>query len=73
MTVRTVSFGGDFAGRCITSGRVPGVCWPGGGAFRIALFLASGNSAESPQKIRLSSDVTNPLSRSRNWRADGDG
>ena len=25
------------------------------------------------QNIRLSSDVANPLSRSRNWRADGDG
>jgi hypothetical protein len=27
----------------------------------------------SLQKIRLSSDIANPLGRSRNWRADGDG
>jgi hypothetical protein len=27
----------------------------------------------SLQKIRLSSDVPNPLRKSRNWRADGDG
>jgi hypothetical protein len=31
------------------------------------------HAPSSLQNIRLSSDVPNPLSRSRNWQADGDG
>jgi len=30
-------------------------------------------AADSCKKIRLSADAANPLNRSRNWRADGDG
>jgi hypothetical protein len=39
-----------------------------------AYMLLMGGYAPSPrQNIRLSSDAANPLSRSPNWRADGDG
>jgi hypothetical protein len=39
-------------------------------------FVRHPNRTHAPsprQNIRLSSDMANPLSRSRNWRADGDG
>jgi hypothetical protein len=37
---------------------------------RIAIVPAA---ADSCKNIRLSADAANPLNRSRNWRADGDG
>ena len=45
----------------------------------LAILIAFSPEAKPPivsrfgENIRLSSDVANPLSRSRNWRADGDG
>ncbi len=45
---------------------------PHGQAPRLAR-AKSHACTSSLQNIRLSSDVPNPLSRSRNWQADGDG
>ena len=44
-----------------------------GFAAGIAAAAKSARSCRQLQNIRLSADAANPLSRSRNWRADGDG
>jgi hypothetical protein len=45
-------------------------------SLALATCILGGAESHAPpslQNIRFSADAANPLSRSRNWRADGDG
>jgi D-arabinose 1-dehydrogenase-like Zn-dependent alcohol dehydrogenase len=70
---------GDF--RNCSNLKIPGISYDGGyQQYMVAPVEALAAvppkvpaAADSCKNIRLSADAANPLNRSRNWRADGDG